>query len=489
MTFEITIRNMLGACLALALAGCTSLTGEPEIGVTRTSEIPSAEAVTPDAREAALNASERQRILDSYGGIYRHREAEILVAQIAGQLLTAAEQPNQAISVTVMDSPEVNAFALPGGDIYISRGMLALANDTSEIAAVIAHELAHVTLRHAQARTSRARTSEIVDRVLGGILGVDLETDQASNRARASLAAFSQQQELEADIEGIAIAARAGYDPFAAARFLGDMGRYAALTQGENAPGLRSGDFLSSHPSTPQRIEQAIDRAEEIGEIGGVRGRAEYLAAIDGISFGNNPDTGAVVENRYVHKDFDLTFEVPERYTLTLADDAVVATSPEGAAMRFDSAEAPADIALTEYLNSGWIAGLVPESITSRRVGGTEVAQADAKTEQWVFRIAALRHQGRLFRFIFAAASDSEQFRADFRQTVESFRGARLSDTRRIRSFELAVVEAKSGETALTLAARMEVARYGIDLFYALNGLFPEDPLVVGAPYKLVVQR
>jgi predicted Zn-dependent protease len=489
MTFEMTFRTLLGACLALGVAGCTSLTGEPEIGVQRTSELPSAEAVSPGAREMAAAASERQRILANYGGVYRHREAEILVAQIAGQLLTAAEQPNQTISVTVMDSPEINAFALPGGDIYITRGMLALANDTSEIAAVVAHEMAHVILHHAQARQNRARTNEIVDRVLGGILGVDVETDQVSNRARASLAAFSQQQELEADSTGIGIAAKAGYDPYAAARFLGVMGRYAALTQGENAPGLRSGDFLSSHPSTPSRIEKAIGGAEEIGVAGGFRGRAEYLAAIDGISFGNNPDTGAIVGNRYVHKNFDLTFEVPERYTLTLADDGVVATSQDGAAMRFDTVNVPAEMGLGEYLASGWIAGLVPESMEIRRIGGTEVAQADALTEQWVFRIAALRHEGRLFRFIFAAAHDSDQFKADFRRTIDSFRGARLADTRRIRSFEIAVVEAKPGDTGLTLAARMEVNKYGPELFYSLNGLFPEDPLVVGAPYKIVVQR
>src|SRR5690606_31590272 len=107
---------------------------------------------------------------------------------------------------------------LPGGFVYVTRGILALANDMSELAAVLAHEIAHVALRHARARSNRVRTSEIVDRVVTGILGGVIDPQQTAERTRQSLAAFNQAQELEADREGIKIAARAGYDPHAAAR-------------------------------------------------------------------------------------------------------------------------------------------------------------------------------------------------------------------------------------------------------------------------------
>jgi predicted Zn-dependent protease len=366
----------------------------------------------------------------------------------------------------------------------VTRGILALASDASELAAVLAHEMAHVTLRHAQARSSRVRTNEIVDRVLGGILGVDLETDQSSNRARASLAAFSQQQELEADSEGIRVAAAAGFDPNAAGRFLGVMGRYAALTEGGAA--METGDFLSSHPTTPTRIERAVARAQGMTAPAGDPGRNIYLAAIDGIAFGNNPDTGAIVGSRYVHKDFQLTFEVPQRYQLATSGESVVATSASGAAMRFDSAEVPADMALGAYLASGWVAGLVEGSIREERIGEADGATAEARTDQWVFRIAALRHNGRVYRFIFAAAADSNQFAEDFRSTIDSFRRDRPADSRRIRSFQITVVEARPGDTLASIAARMEVQTSAAELFYALNGLFPGDPVMPGARYKIV---
>ena len=122
---------------------------------------------------------------------------------------------------------------------------------------MLAHEIAHVTLKHARARTNRVRTSEIVDKVVTGVFGGDLTTDQTAARSRLSLAAFSQQQELAADKEGIRVAGRAGYDPHAAARFLSAMGRFAALA---GDTGDQGDDFLSSHPSTPDRIEKAIGR-------------------------------------------------------------------------------------------------------------------------------------------------------------------------------------------------------------------------------------
>ena len=481
------LRHWSGIGLVLSLAafaaGCT-LMGEPPVGVTRTSDLPQAGAVAPQVPETDAIAAEGQRIVEGYGGVYSDRDAEIMVAQIVGRLLTAANRADDSFSVTILDSPQVNAFALPGGNIYVTRGILALASDAGELAAVLAHEMAHVTLRHAQARSNRVRTNEIVDRVLGGILGVDLETDQSSNRARASLAAFSQQQELEADSEGIRVAAAAGFDPGAAGRFLGVMGRYAALTEG-GAP-METGDFLSSHPTTPTRIERAMARAQGIGASAADPGRNIYLAAIDGIAFGNNPDTGAIVGNRYVHKDFQLTFEVPQRYQLATSGESVVATSANGAAMRFDSAEVPPDMTLGAYLASGWVAGLVEGSIREERIGEADGATAEARTDLWVFRIAALRHNGRVYRFIFAAAADSPQFTADFRSTVDSFRRDRPADSRRVRSFQITVVEARPGDTLASIAARMEVQASAAELFYALNGLFPGDPVTPGGRYKIV---
>ena len=195
----------------LALSACSSLVGS-NINVARTGDNP-APSVTPtgaDPDDAVLGLREHPRIVAAYGGVYEDRQAEIMVARIVGRLLAAANQPNAKYQITILDTSEVNAFALPGGYIYVTRGILALASDTSELAAVLAHEIAHVTLRHARARTDRTRQTQIVDRVITGIFGGDTSTDATANRTREQLASFSQNQELDADKEGIKFAGKAG---------------------------------------------------------------------------------------------------------------------------------------------------------------------------------------------------------------------------------------------------------------------------------------
>ena len=162
--------GMLTAML-LALSACTSL--GPGVSVARTGDNP-APTVVPegtDPNDDVLGRREHPRIIAAYGGVYEDRQAEIMVARIVGRLLAAANQPNVQFQVTILDTSEVNAFALPGGYIYVTRGILALASDTSELAAVLAHEIAHVTLRHARARTDKTRNTQIVDRVVTGIFG------------------------------------------------------------------------------------------------------------------------------------------------------------------------------------------------------------------------------------------------------------------------------------------------------------------------------
>ncbi|KQN76462.1 M48 family metalloprotease [Devosia sp. Leaf64] len=474
------------ALSVLAVASCSSLTGK-SVAVTKTGDNP-APMVVPEGTEpddVVIGRREHPRIIAAYGGVYSDREAEIMVARIVGRLLAAANQPNAQFQVTILDTSEVNAFALPGGYIYVTRGILALASDTSELAAVLAHEIAHVTLRHARARTDKTRTTQIVDRVITGIFGGDTSTDATANRTRESLAAFGQQQELEADREGIKFAGKAGFDPQAAARFLGVMSRFATFSAGENA-----GDngFLSSHPSTPQRIQKAMETAQQMFGTApvGETDRAGYMAAISGLAFGDSPSQGSIVGNRFIQSGSKFTFTVPQGYTLQTAQSAVVGVAGDGEAVRFDSADVQPNMPLTDYLKSGWIAGLKSETVTSHTYNGIEMASGLAQTEQWFFRVAVMRLDGAVYRFIFAAKADSQRFAAGADATIKSFRRAEAGDLNQIRKLSMRVLTAKAGDTADKLAAQMSGVPGGRDLFYILNNLYPGDPVKVGERYKVV---
>jgi predicted Zn-dependent protease len=482
--------NMLGMALAgaalLVLAGCSTLI-RPAVTVTDTATR-TAPPVEGDPEEEAIGAREHPRIVASYGGVYADRAAEIVLARIVGRLLAAANQPNATFTVTILDTSDVNAFALPGGYVYVTRGILALASDTSELAAVLAHEIAHVTLRHARARTNRVRTSEIVDQVVTGVFGGSLETDQSANRSRLSLAAFSQNQELAADKEGIMIAGRAGYDPHAAARFLGAMSRFARFSAGEVDQG---DDFLSSHPSTPNRIQQAVETAQSFfGPPGvGETDRDGYMKGIDGLAFGDSVAQGAVVGRRFIQPTLKFTFTVPAGYTLQNEKGAVVGVAGEGEAVRFDSADVPESMALVDYLKSGWIAGLRPDTVRRVSHNGIDMATGAAATEQWSFRVSVVRFGGEVFRFIFAARHETPEFVAGAEETLASFREATARDLAQIRELRVRTVVAGAGDTADTLARRMSSLTRGAELFYILNNLYPGDPVEPGAKYKIVAMQ
>ncbi|HWA17406.1 MAG TPA: M48 family metalloprotease [Devosia sp.] len=476
------------AAAVLVLAGCSGVMG-PGVSVT-TTDGQMAPVVTDegDPDDAMIGAREHPKIIASYGGVFTDRAAEIKLTQIVSRLLAAADQPNAQFTVTILDNAEVNAFALPGGYIYVTRGILALANDTSELAAVLAHEIAHVVLKHARARTNRQRTTEIVDRVVTGVFGGDLTTDQTANKARVSLAAFSRDQELAADKEGIMIAGKAGYDPHAAARFLGAMGRFAKYSAGDAD---QEGDFLSSHPSTPDRVQKAVETARSaFGAPGiGETDRAGYMAAIDGVVFGDSPMQGAIAGQRFIQPALKFTFEVPQAYALQTSRGAVVGVAGDGEAVRFDSADVPATTTLSDYLKSGWIAGLKPETIKAESHNGLDIASAIAATDQWSFRVGVVRYEGRVYRFIFAARVDSELFARGAEQTLKSFRAATNADLRQVRTLVIKTVVAGNGDNADSLARKMGNLNGGTELFYILNNLYPGDPVVAGSVYKIIAVK
>ncbi len=185
--------------------------------------------------------------------------------------MAASERPDLKYRVTVLNSPAINAFALPDGSLYVTRGLLALANDTSEMSSVLAHEMAHVIARHASIREDQVKQAVLVSRVISDVVADQNMGALAMQKSRQTLATFSRGQELEADAIGVGIAARAGFDPYGASRFLTDMGKQASLRTsafGGASSTTPDMDFLATHPATPDRISIAIANAREYAAPG-----------------------------------------------------------------------------------------------------------------------------------------------------------------------------------------------------------------------------
>src|SRR6185369_12137662 len=385
--------------LPLLLASCADF---GRLGVMQAS-LP--EPAKPAEPQPALR--EHNRILAAYGGAYQDARLEALITVTVDRLVAASERPNLKYKATILNSPAINAFALPNGQLYVTRGLLALANDTSELASVLSHEMAHVIARHAAIREDQVRQAALVSRVAGDVLADPQMGALALAKSKIALATFSRAQEFEADGIGVGISARAGFDPYGATRFLTSMGRSADLKSNTSQSHIdpRAPDFLSSHPATPERIKNAQGNARQFSAPGaGERDRATYLAGIDGLVYGEDPSEGFVRGRRFLHPKLGFTFLAPEGFSLDNTAQAVLGVKEGGGqALRLDVVRVPAEQTLADYLTSGWIENIDRKTVEEVSINGLQAATATAKGDQWVFRLYAVRFGTDVYRFIFAS--------------------------------------------------------------------------------------
>jgi predicted Zn-dependent protease len=468
---------------ALLIAGCASMSSmDSGIAPTPTINLP--------AVGTAPNDPEHLRIVASYGGVYNDEHAATAIARAVGRLVAASDDPSQSYRITLLNSPVINAFALPNGNLYITRGLLALANDTSEVAAVVAHEMAHVTSKHAAARQRRAEAAQEFNKQVAGALQDSDQQRLALASTQLSLARFSQVQELEADAIGIKTLAKAGFDPFAASRFLSSMQRYAdfrAQSQKAATSAAAHPDFLSTHPSTPERIDFAIREAREAAPNGPVEQEREaYLNEIDGMVYGDDPQEGFIRGRTFLHKALGIQFTVPQGFILENTSKAVLATDSAGTAMRFDGVAVDAATALKDYLTSGWVNGLDTASIVEGQQGEFQTATARASADGWTFRIGVIRAGKTVYRFIFAAQEPSATFDSVANETFQTFRRLTPAESARFRPLHIRVHRVRVGETMSQLGDLMQGVERKQETFRVLNGLDPNDQVEPGKLIKLV---
>src|SRR5437016_8989874 len=470
-------------CLALALAGCG------EMGRFQTAA-PSATPAKPNRTIAQTPAAEKEheRILSSYGGGYDDPKLEALIGKTVDRLVAASDRPDQAYKVTILNSGAVNAFALPTGQLYVTRGLIALASDTSELSSVLSHEMAHVLAKHASIREDQARQAAIVARVVTDMSNDPDLTALALAKTKLTMASFSRAQEFEADGIGVGISARAHFDPYGASRFLTSMERNAELKAGKTSLDPRVQDFLSSHPATPERVQRAQATARQYtSPEGGERDREDYLAAIDNIVYGEDPSEGFVRGRRFLHPKLGFTFQAPETFTLDNPAQAVIGVREGGAqAMRFDVVRVPAEQTLGDYLNSGWMDGVDKASVEDVTINGFGGSTAIARGDDWQFRIYVLRFGSDVYRFIFAAKTKSEGDRS-FRESVNSFRRLTLAEIQSARPLRLKVITVQPGDTADSLSHRMASVDHQLERFRVLNGLDSHAALKPRDRIKIVV--
>jgi predicted Zn-dependent protease len=472
--------------LALALLAACTASGrfDPQTVAAIPEQAKQAEAAPAAQRE-------HQRILAAYGGTYQDARVEALINKTVERLVAASERPDLHYRVTLLNSASVNAFALPNGHLYVTRGLIALANDNAELASVLSHEMAHVIARHAAIREDQVKQAALVSRVATDVFNDPQMGALALAKSKIALATFSRAQELEADGIGVGISSRAGFDPYGAVRFLNSLGRNAELKpQAGLGADPRYLDFLSSHPATPDRVKITQANARQYSAPGtGERERAAYLASIDGLIYGEDPSEGFVRGRRFVHPRLGFTFLAPSGFVLDNTAQAILGVNQGGGeALRLDVVQVPAEQSLADYLASGWIENIDRPSIETTDINGFAAATAIARGEEWTFRLYALRFGSDVYRFIFASRRQAPEIDRSFREAVGSFRRMTVAEIEAARPLRLKIVTVKPGDTPEHLAARMGIPDRPLERFLVLNGLQPGQPLKPGDKVKLVVE-
>jgi predicted Zn-dependent protease len=472
--------------LTLSLAGCGDMARFQVATPVAPAPMPRPK---PVVATTPASEKEHERILATYGGAYDDPQLEALISRTVERLVAASERPDQGYKVTILNSGAVNAFALPTGQLYVTRGLIALANDTSELSSVLSHEMAHVLAKHAAIREDEARKAAMVTRVV-----TDMSTDPdltalALAKTKLTMASFSRTQEFEADGIGVAISARAHFDPYGAARFLTSMERNAELKAGKPTFDPRAQDFLSSHPATPERVQNAQTIAQQYTAPDNTeRDREAYLTAIDNIVYGEDPSEGFVRGRRFLHPKLGFTFQAPENFTLDNTAQAVIGVRDGGSqAMRFDVVRVPAEQSLGDYLSSGWMEGVDKASTEDVTINGFPAASATARGDQWQFKIYALRFGSDVYRFIFASRQRTTESERNARETVNSFRRLTLEEIQAARPLRIKVITVQPGDTVESLSHRMDGVDHPLERFRVLNGLDTHAQVKVRDRVKIVV--
>jgi len=447
-------------------------------------------------REAAVGQEAAAQVAQEIGLVEDPALASY-VSALGQRVAATAPRPDVAFQFQVVDMPEPNAFALPGGYVYVSRGLLAIANSEEELGNVIGHEIAHVAARHAAQRETAqlgAGALAILGAIAGAVLGLPGELVGALPQVAAAglIASYGRDQEREADRLGQQYAAAAGLDPEAMATFLRTLERQTRLEAGST----RRPSFFDTHPATPERVEDTAARAGELAwrrEPPLAPTREAFLAKLEGLELGEDAAEGAFRGDAFLHPGLGFRMRFPDGWKGQNGRTAVGAIAPEGDAIVVLELQGRGDDpkrAAAAFLQRQPVR--VVDHGAFRGAGGDgyrAVAVADSQQGTLALHLAWLVHRGLVYRV--TGVSPPQAFRAReaaFVAVTKSFRPITAEEASSVRQKRLRLVPARAGETLAQLGARSGNA-WSVEETAVANGLDSDGRLAGGFLVKIAVEE
>jgi len=437
---------VLAACVTLSTACATNpVTGKRGM------------SLLSEAEELAIGQQADVEIRREMG-VYDDEALQKYVSDIGLELARHSHRPNLPWSFTIVDNPAINAFALPGGYIYVTRGILAYLGDESELAGVLGHEIGHVTARHAaQAYTRQAQAGVGLAILSIFVPSTRPFTDLGATGLNVFFLKHGRDAELEADRLGVEYGSAAGWDPEGVPRFLATLARVDAMSE----RGLPN--WLSTHPDPGSRVEKAEPVADTFqSETATKRNRDQYLERLSGLVFGDSPKDGIVRGNVFLHPMLRIGLDFPEGWQVTNSPEAVLAQEPGVEHyMVLQEVERPAgrsiaDTAVASMRSAGY------QVVDGRmeRINGLEayvgVYAGSARNTGKVRMRAAHVAVGRQLYVIggFAPEADFDRVDPALQTSIRSFRELSADEASRVRPNRLSFYTVQAGDSWQSIAVR-----------------------------------
>ncbi|HET6756657.1 MAG TPA: M48 family metalloprotease [Burkholderiales bacterium] len=426
-------------------------------------------------------------------GVYEDAELQKYANEIGQMLAKASHRPDLDWHFTVLDSPDINAFALPGGYIYITRGILAYLNSEAELAAVLGHEIGHVTARHSVQQMSKAQAAGIAA-VLGSILVPELRSaagQQAINAiGGALLAGYGREDELEADRLGAQYLARNGYEPQAMVRVvsaLKDQELFdAEIAKQEGREPRRYHGLFATHPDNDTRLKEVVAEAGKVAATGREENRAAYFEHIDDVIFGDSAAQGIVRDGGFYHADLGLALKFPKGWRIRNTPAKVQAQNAKGDVVMELLAVAP-QATPEQSLKKAIRAGFGTE-VRSISINGLPAAITTTAASGRPARVAAIHLGDKAFLFGAIAANGSAMkgIASDVDESINSFHAITAEERKLAEPRTLQTITAKTGTRFSELARASVLDKHAEAQLRLINAFYPEGEPAPGQKLKVV---
>ncbi len=441
--------------------------------------------------DRAQGAQANPQLLAQYGGRYSGPQSAY-VERVGKRVAVQSGLSNASgdFTVTLLNSPVENAFAIPGGYVYITRQLLALMNSEAELAAVMGHEVGHVAARHSNSRSTRSTLGTLGATLLGAVTGSDLVGRIAGVGSQLYTLSYSRNQEYQADQFGVRYATAAGYAPSGMADALVQLNEAQALAaQTSGRGGNAVPTWMSTHPNGADRVRRAQALAQQAGRATTQPAQdVTYLRMLDGLRYDDDPAQGVIDGTTFKHPALRVRFTAPAGYALQNGTDAVTIAGQGGQAeFRMGPAGDPASIVRQRLTALGAQNVGEPERT---RINGTEAAigtvRANANNQAVDVTVVAYRYPSATYYF--QIVTPAGRGIGPFESLLDSFGTLSQAEANAIVGKRIRIVTVKASDTVDSLSRQMAYPDFQRDRFLTLNGLEDGARLVPGQLMKVVVR-